>query len=58
MCWPTVRYSLVVNTNKPVVEEDTEAIDETENTTTYASFRKPQVRQIWSKQGQEQNPGL
>lgn len=45
--------SLVVNTNKPVVEEDTEAIDETENTTTYASFRKPQVRQIWSKQETE-----
>lgn len=45
--------SLVVNTNKPVVEEDTEAIDETENTTTYASFRKPQVRHIWSKQETE-----
>lgn len=45
--------SLVVNTKKPVVEEDTEAIDETENTTTYASFRKPQVRQIWSKQETE-----
>lgn len=42
----------------PVVEEDTDAIDETENTTTYASFRKPQTRQIWSKQGQERHPGL
>lgn len=45
--------SLVVNTKKPVVEEDTDAIDETENTTTYASFRKPQTRQIWSKQETE-----
>lgn len=45
--------SLVVNTKKTVVEEETEAIDESENTTTYASFRKPQVRQIWSKQETE-----
>lgn len=45
--------SLVVKTKKAVIEEELETLDETDNLTTYASFRKPLVRQIWSKQGQQ-----
>ncbi|XP_061183136.1 transcription factor TFIIIB component B'' homolog [Saccostrea echinata] len=45
--------SLVVNTKKPVIEEETETINETENTTTYASFRKPRTRQLWSNKETE-----
>ncbi|XP_022300413.2 uncharacterized protein LOC111108664 isoform X2 [Crassostrea virginica] len=45
--------SLVVKTKKAVIEEELETLDETDNLTTYASFRKPLVRQIWSKQETE-----